>query len=138
MEKLVAGMKQVKVGNPNEIADLDMGPLIEANALAAMEQKVEKAVRQGAKLLCGGHRIGTKGYFFEPTVLDCATQEMDIIREETFGPILPIVEYTDIDDAIAWANDCEYGLTSSVYTQKSGLCIQDHALAEIWRNIYQS
>ena len=91
MEKLVAGMKQVKVGNPNEIADLDMGPLIEANALAAMEQKVEKAVRQGAKLLCGGHRIGTKGYFFEPTVLDCATQEMDIIREETFGPILPIV-----------------------------------------------
>ena len=46
----------------------------------------------------------TKGYFFEPTVLDCATQEMDIIREETFGPILPIVEYTDIDDAIAWAN----------------------------------
>ena len=49
--------------------------MIEANALAAMEQKVEKAVRQGAKLLCGGHRIGTKGYFFEPTVLDCATQE---------------------------------------------------------------
>ena len=61
MEKLVAGMKQVKVGNPNEIADLDMGPLIEANALAAMEQKVEKAVRQGAKLLCGGHRIEQKG-----------------------------------------------------------------------------
>lgn len=69
MEKLVAGMKQVKVGNPNEVADLDMGPLIEASALESMEKKVERAIQQGARLLCGGHRIGTKGYFFEPTVL---------------------------------------------------------------------
>ena len=54
-------MKQVKVGNPNEVADLDMGPLIEASALESMEKKVERAIQQGARLLCGGHRIGTKG-----------------------------------------------------------------------------
>jgi lactaldehyde dehydrogenase/glycolaldehyde dehydrogenase len=114
----------VKSGNPSEAADIDMGPLIEANALKAVREKTDKAVEQGATLLCGGKRIGTKGYFFEPTVLTGCTQKMDIIREETFGPVLPIVEYADLEEAVAWANDCEYGLTSSVYTQNLDLAFQ--------------
>ncbi|MDR1937594.1 MAG: aldehyde dehydrogenase [Tannerellaceae bacterium] len=124
IEKIVAGMQAVKAGNPSETADLDMGPLVEANALKLVEEKVEKAIRQGAKLLCGGKRIGKKGYFYEPTVLVNCTQKMDIIQEETFGPVLPIVTYSNLDDAIAWANDCEYGLTSSVYTQNLDLALK--------------
>lgn len=117
MDKLLAGMKQVKAGDPSLHTDVDMGPLIDAAALDSIEKKVEKAIQQGAKLLCGGHRIGDKGYFYAPTLLDEATQTMDIVREETFGPVLPVVAYSEVDEAISWANDCEYGLTSSVYTQ---------------------
>lgn len=117
MDKLLAGMKQVKAGDPSLYTDVDMGPLIDAAALDSIEKKVEKAIQQGAKLLCGGHRIGDKGYFYAPTLLDEATQTMDIVREETFGPVLPVVTYSEVDEAISWANDCEYGLTSSVYTQ---------------------
>lgn len=131
LEKLLAGFKQVKVGDPNQYTDLDMGPLIDANALKSVEEKVKKAIEQGAELLCGGHRIGTKGYFFEPTILINCTQKMDIIQEETFGPVLPVVEFTEVEDAIAWANDCEYGLTSSIYTQ-SGYDIQIDSCVEIW------
>ena len=117
IDKLLQGMAQVKVGNPSLRSDLDMGPLIDASALNSIEKKVEKALQQGAKLLCGGHRIGDKGYFYAPTLLDEARQDMDIVREETFGPVLPIVTYSNVEEAISWANDCEYGLTSSVYTQ---------------------
>ena len=98
------------MGDPNQYTDLNMGPLIDANALKSVEEKVKKAIEQGAELLCGGHRIGTKGYFFEPTILINCTQKMDIIQEETFGPVLPVVEFTEVEDAIAWANDCEYGV----------------------------
>lgn len=124
LEKLVDGMKKVKVGNPSEIADLDMGPLVEANALKSVQGKVEKAIEEGAKLLCGGKRIGNVGYFFEPTVLDNCTQKMEIVQEEIFGPVLPIVEFSSVDEVIAYANDCAYGLTSSVYTQNLDLAFK--------------
>lgn len=113
---LVDKMKAVKVGNPATDPSVDMGPLVEERALESVTEKVERAVKQGAKLLCGGHRIGHKGYFYAPTVLGDCTQEMDIIHEETFGPVIPIVKFEKLDEAISMSNDSEYGLASSIFT----------------------
>ncbi|WP_213993424.1 aldehyde dehydrogenase [Sodalis sp. dw_96] len=116
ISRLTAAFKQVKFGDPAKEKQLDMGPLIEAAALQSVQEKVDKAVSQGAKLVLGGKRAEGKGYFFQPTLLVDVQQEMDIMHEETFGPVLPISTFRTLSEAIAMANDCEFGLTSSIYT----------------------
>ncbi|MED4206375.1 aldehyde dehydrogenase [Neobacillus mesonae] len=116
-EKIVEAMKQTKYGNPLVRSDIDMGPLINKGSLEAVEQYVEDAIASGAKLLTGGNRTGEVGYYFEPTVLINTNNEMRIMKEEIFGPVLPIATFKDLDEAIDLANECEYGLTSSIYTQ---------------------
>lgn len=115
--RLTEAFRQVKVGDPAEQATLDMGPLITRAALERVEQKVANAVEQGAKVEIGGKRIGDRGFFYEPTLLTNVRADMAVMKEETFGPVLPVMAFSTLDEAIALANDSEYGLTSSIFTR---------------------
>ena len=114
---LTVAMQQVKFGDPAQQADVDMGPLISAAACDRVGQKVASAVAQGGKVVLGGKRAGERGFYFEPTIITGVRQEMAIMREEIFGPVLPVMRFNTLDEAIALANDCDYGLTSSLYTR---------------------
>ncbi|MCS3431039.1 aldehyde dehydrogenase [Klebsiella sp. BIGb0407] len=114
--RLTAAFKEVTFGDPATRKGLDMGPLITAAALQRVEEKVADAVAGGATIVTGGKRSGDTGFFFEPTLITNVHQKMRIMQEETFGPVLPVLKFSTLDEAIALANDSEYGLTSSIFT----------------------
>lgn len=117
VNRLGEAMKAVQFGDPAQRNDIAMGPLINAAARERVEQKVARAVAEGARVVLGGKVPEGKGYFYPPTLLLDVRQEMAIMHEETFGPVLPVVVFDTLDDALAMANDSDYGLTSSVYTK---------------------
>lgn len=117
VQKLVEKMQAVKYGNPLEQQDIDMGPMVNEKGLHKVQKMVTHALHQGGNLVLGGNVVEGTGYYFEPTIIDNVDNSMDIMRHEIFGPVIPVATFDTIDEAIRLANDCEYGLTSSVYTQ---------------------
>ncbi len=115
--RLSEAFGQVNFGDTGERNDVAMGPLINAAALERVEQKVAKAVSEGARVLTGGKKPEGKGYFYPPTLLVDVNQEMSIMHDETFGPVLPVTTFDTLEQAVAMANDSDYGLTSSIYTR---------------------
>ena len=118
LAKLVEKMESTQYGNPVDIRELDMGPLITPEAMDKLDEMIEAAVAAGCRVETGGARATDKGEgnFYQPTVLSGATADMAIAREEIFGPVLPVVKVKDLDEAIAIANESDYGLTSSIFT----------------------
>jgi len=121
--KLAAAASALKVGNGLE-AGTEQGPLIDANAVAKVEEHVADALAKGATLLAGGKRHALGGTFFEPTVLSGVTQDMLVASEETFGPLAPVIRFETEDEAINMANDTEFGLASYFYSRN---------LSRVWR-----
>jgi lactaldehyde dehydrogenase / glycolaldehyde dehydrogenase len=117
-DKLSEAMEATHYGDPLRDETVAYGPLINEAGFRKVEGLVRTALQAGATLLTGGKRgAGEKGFFYEPTVLTGCEQDMEIIRKEIFGPVIPLVEFDDLDEAIAHANDSDYGLTSSIYTR---------------------
>jgi succinate-semialdehyde dehydrogenase/glutarate-semialdehyde dehydrogenase len=106
----------MKVGRGTE-EGITIGPLINDGAVDKADELVQDAVSRGATILTGGARVEGDGSFYEPTVITGVAQGSDILREEIFGPVLSIVTFTDEADAVAKANDTEYGLVSYAFTQ---------------------
>jgi len=117
--KLAAKVAQFKVGAGAE-PGVQVGPLIEAAAVSKVQAHVADALAKGASLLLGGKPHALGGLFFEPTILTNVTAEMRIAREETFGPVAPLFRFKDEAEAIAMANDTEFGLAAYFYARDVG------------------
>jgi len=117
--KLAAKVKALKVG-PGTEAGVTIGPLIDANAIAKVEEHVQDAVSKGAKVIVGGKRHALGGLFYEPTLLTGVDTTMKVTKEETFGPVAPLFRFKTEEEGIAMANDTEFGLASYFYARDIG------------------
>ena len=111
---LVKAYKQVRIGDPLDPLTL-MGPLTDEASVARFEAAVNSAVNEGGEVLTGGHRIDRPGSFVEPTIIR-VKNEWEIVQSETFAPILYVIPFSDLDDAIRMQNDVAQGLSSAIFT----------------------
>jgi succinate-semialdehyde dehydrogenase/glutarate-semialdehyde dehydrogenase len=126
LARFVERAKAIKVG-PGLEPDTKMGPLAHERRLAVMDAFVADATARGARIEAGGSRIGTRGYFFAPTVITGSARDSRLMTEEPFGPVAPIVPFDDLSDAIKRANSLPYGLSAYAFTASSrnALAIQN-------------
>ncbi|MGO9386045.1 MAG: aldehyde dehydrogenase family protein, partial [Mycobacterium sp.] len=118
VQKLVAGTKQLRQGiDTQHDYSVDLGAMANEQQLKIVARHVDDAVSKGAKVLVGGEADTTRGYFYRPTVMVDVDHGMDCMREETFGPTLPVMKVGDVDEAIQLANDSRFGLSGSVFTR---------------------
>src|SRR5574340_371925 len=120
LAKVEENVRKLKVGDPLNPAT-DIGPLYAKNQRDEIEIQVQDALAKGAKLHAGGKRVKGPGWFYEPTLLSNVTTKMKVMRQETFGPVLPVFRVPNVDAAIEQANDTELGLGASIWTRNLSL-----------------
>ncbi|MFQ5805009.1 MAG: aldehyde dehydrogenase family protein [Phycisphaerae bacterium] len=138
VEKTVNKAKTRKVGDPFA-KDTEQGPQVDRTQYDKVMGYIEAGKNEGANLLCGGNRVGQRGYFIEPTVFDDVQDEMKIATDEIFGPVMSIIKFKDIDEVVRRANTTMYGLAAAVWTRDLE---KAHAIANrvragtVWVNCY--
>ena len=115
-ERLADRMGKLRIGRGTE-PDVDVGPLIDDTQRSKVADLVDDAVGKGAQAVVGGQSLDGAGYFFEPTVLGGVTPDAKVLKEEIFGPVAPVASFESEEEAVAAANDTEYGLVAYVYTR---------------------
>ena len=119
MEMVTEKMNNLNVQDAFSKDNPDLSALVSKAQMDKVAEMVEFAKKEGAEVLVGGTKSNQfdKGYFYQPTLLTNVTQDMKIMKDEIFGPVLPVMKFGSLDEAIALANDCEYGLTSSIFSE---------------------
>jgi acyl-CoA reductase-like NAD-dependent aldehyde dehydrogenase len=116
IEKFVQKAEKLRVGDPLS-DDTDLGPLVNASGLKTIDSQVKDSVKEGAEILTGGEQTRSKGYFYKPTILKNVSSNMRVAQEEVFGPVAPIVVADSETEALTLANDSQYGLGASIWTE---------------------
>lgn len=116
LDRLTAIYRRIQIGDPRE-PDVLLGPLVSEKAVSDMLAAVAAAEQQGGRVICGGRRLDRPGNFVEPTIIR-ARSEMPIVREETFAPILYVMTYTDLQEALVQHNSVDQGLSSAIFTDR--------------------
>lgn len=124
-ERLADKVEELKIGN-GLTGDMDLGPLINENAAIKVQAHLDDAVEKGANIVTGGCKWNGNldGYFYQPTVLSDITDDMIVMNEETFGPVIPIQTFTDEDTVIEKANNTDYGLAAYIFTEKTSRALR--------------
>ncbi|HZC21207.1 MAG TPA: NAD-dependent succinate-semialdehyde dehydrogenase, partial [Nitrososphaeraceae archaeon] len=116
IEKFVQKTEKLKVGDPLS-ENTDLGPVVNASGLKTIDSQVKDTVKEGAEILTGGEQMGSKGYFYKPTIVKNVSTQMRMAREEVFGPAAAIILADDEIEAVRLANDSQYGLGASIWTE---------------------
>ena len=140
LDRMTNIAKHIRIGDP-QVADTEMGPLCTQGQLDHIKAQVALAEAEGGKILCGGKQPELGGLYFEPTIIDCPTQEMTIVDTELFGPVLSVQRFKTEYEALALANDTKHGLAAGIFTRDSARSLRMSKKIKagiVWVNTYRA